>query len=346
MWIVKIYIELSYRCNLKCKFCYAWDIQNISNFKVNYFDFKSEEEIILNLNKIFIDKDFIYDIDILWWESYLNNKIFFIISYIRNNFKVKNISLTTNWTLLNKNSILKLKESWISEFRISLHWLKKIHNFLVWKDVFDLVIKNLKYLSINNINFTLIFVYNNINKGEILNLILFLKKNFINIKKIFIEFVEISWFWLENIDILNILYNEKQSILFNKQLKYISEIFPDISIAISNYPKCKLNKVYHEIIDEVSTDNSWTVFYYPRLVRKLYKWFSEDQIKEISKKHFKLWYKIYYRKKIDIKYIINKCYECSFNKECFLLDEETILFDYLKFNFNKRLSYFQINNII
>jgi MoaA/NifB/PqqE/SkfB family radical SAM enzyme len=344
--IIKVYFELSFRCNLKCKFCYAWDIQNKENIWLNYFDFKSKYETINYIKKIFCDDWYLYDIDILWWESLLNKDFIDLIFYITNNFNIRNINLTTNATLLNKELILSLLKVWITHFRVSLHWLEIKHNYLVWKDVFNKVIESLIILSELKCNIIIIFVYNNINKSDLLELIIFLKNNKIKYWDLFIEFVEFSWFWLKNIKELNLLYNRKLKKYFNKQLNYIIKINSFLNIAISNFPKCMLDDEFHKCIDDNFNQTDNFGLYFPLLTRKTFQSFWREELNIIINSNIEKWYKKSCQLRIDKKFIQDKCITCEYNKNCYLLITENILYDYLWLETHKRKHYFEINNII
>ena len=343
MPIIKIYLELTFKCNLKCKFCYVWDMQNE---KHEYFDIKNLTDIKKNIDKIFIDwKEHTYHVDILWWESLLNPFFFEIVWYISNKNNIARFTLTSNTTLLSDSVISKIKESAINELRISIHWLEKTHNHIVGWNVFSNVINSLFLLKKYNINYTLIYVYNNLNKNELLDLLLFLNKEGISPCSIFIEFIEFSWYALNNIDELNLVYNnnlKKDVSSLLREIKKISNINP----AISNFPKCMLPINYHDYIDDNYSEWHRYELYYPWLARKSLFWFSNDNQRKIIKNNLINGYKINFQKKLDIKYIPNNCNMCEFKDNCYLLTKESILYDYLWKEFLKRKHYFEINNEI
>jgi len=94
--------------------------------------------------------------------------------------------------MLEREVIQKLQNSAINELRISLHGLQETHNSLVGKNVFKKVIQNLFLLKDFGISYTLIYVYNNVNRDEIVPLLSLLQEKTILPEGIFIEFVEFS----------------------------------------------------------------------------------------------------------------------------------------------------------
>ena len=343
MQIVKVYFELTFLCNLKCKFCYAGDMQNPLYQSKHILSSWSFEQTKKDLDIIFCDgKNVVYDVDILWGESLLNRFFFDAISYISKNYSIRRFTLTTNATLINQNIIQKLKNSPINEVRVSLHGLEATHNMLVGKEVFQKVVHNLDIFKDSNIRYTLIYVYNNVNRNQIVDLLIFLEDRKILPESIFIEFVEFSGFALDHISELNLIYDKNLRDEFDTVLRTLKKILP-INISLSNFPKCMLSSDFHHYIDDWYSESHRYELYYPRLARKSLFGFSYQQQRDIIKSNFERGYKINFQKLLDRDYIPGICDTCKYKKNCYLLTKESILYDYLGYDFLKRKSYFEIN---
>lgn len=343
--IIKVYIELTFKCNLKCKFCYVWEMQEEENYKHHLLDV-GDDFLYQNIDAIFHEGKYTYDVDILGWESTLNKNIIKILSYITTRNSIRRLTLTTNATFLSQQLLTELKNSGVDEFRVSLHWLESTHNAIVWRDVFQKVIHSLGIFKELFIPYTLVFVVNNINKFDILPLIEFLDSKKILPEWLFFEFVEFSWYAHRNISELNLVYDKAFVVYFNKTLHSIQIQYPRLGFIVTNYPKCVLDVDFHSIIDDGYFDSHRYELYYPYLARKSLFWFSFNEQRELIKKNIERGYKINFQKKLQDEFIPDECFTCKYNKNCYLLSKETILHEYLQKDFLKRKQYFEINKKI
>lgn len=163
-------IEITNRCNLKCKHCY-----------MNSVDCEDEElsteewlNFIKKLKKDFGEKVLL---QFTGGEPLVRKDIFEILELCKKlNFKT---TITSNGILLDKTNIEKLSK-YVSSFSVSLDGLKNNHNLIRNNDCFDSVLNNIKQIkkfskkyltiktSINKNNFSNIRnIYNLINNLEI-----------------------------------------------------------------------------------------------------------------------------------------------------------------------------------
>ncbi len=343
--IIKVYLELTFLCNLKCKFCYVWDMQSLENRSFHQLDTNDQQKLVSYLHQIFFEQenDFVYDVDILWWEPTLSENLLFTVTYIYTHFKVRRFTLTSNGTTLVPESINKLSLAWIKEFRISLHWTEKIHNNLVWKNVFSRVIQSIQYLKERNISYTLIYVVNRSNYKDIIPLIQYLHSYSLLPWWIFFEFVEFSWYALGNEEDLALIYTKDIAISFNSSLNFLVNNFPQIWLVVTNFPKCILHIQYHTFIDDNYSQERRYELYKKWLARKSLFWFSFREQRSIIANHFRQGFSINFQNKIDSQFIPDECSVCKYRNNCYLLVKETILYDYLQKPFLRRKSYFEIN---
>lgn len=343
MWIIKIYLEPTFKCNLHCKFCYVGEMQEQYTTQ-HLFEVEDKEQLIKNIDKIFPEEgEFTYDIDILWWEPNLNKNLNFIISHISRQYNTRRFTITSNATLYTQQKIKDLQASWITEFRISLHWTEQTHNSLVWSDVFSKVLESIGYLKNLKIPYTLIYVINQKNLEDILPLLDLLSHKNLLPGGIFFEFVEFSGYALQHIQDLNIVYSKEVTEKVNTIFSTIQKIYPTMGMAFTNIPKCVLDTQFHKEIDDSIWDKERYEMYIPNVVRKSFFGFSSLEERALVKSNLKNGYKVNFQSKIDAAYIPETCHTCEFNKWCYLLRKETILFEYLWEEFLKRKHYFEIN---
>lgn len=342
MWIIKIYLEPTFKCNLHCKFCYVGEMQE--KHTQHLFEVQDRQQLIENIDKVFVEEGSpTYDIDILWWEPNLNANLNFIVSYISRHYKTRRFTITSNATLYTQKKIQDLQTSWITEFRISLHWMEQTHNALVWKDVFLRVLESIGYLKTLKIEYTLIYVINQKNLEDILPLLDLLAHKNLLPGGIFFEFVEFSGYALQHIDDLNIIYTQKVTQSVNKVFSTIQKIYPSVWMAFTNIPRCILDTQFHEAIDDSIWEKERYEMYIPNVARKSFFGFSALEERALVKSNLKKGYKVNFQSKIDAAYIPETCSTCQYNKWCYLLRKETILFEYLWEEFLKRKHYFEIN---
>jgi len=104
-------LDITYRCNSNCVFCFTWNrIKTEKNFS----------EIIKTL--ILLRKKWLTVVSLSWWEPTLHHDLVKIIYYTKRLWYTK-IHLVSNWSKFgNKKYLLQLIENGLNIFTISLHW--------------------------------------------------------------------------------------------------------------------------------------------------------------------------------------------------------------------------------
>ena len=126
--VFKVFIELTYACNLKCKHCYLGnDINNVQT----YFTFERARKVIDQLDQIGV-----IEINFTGGELFANKDALRIIEYACSKNFI--INILTNGTLVTEEIINKLTELPISGVRILMYGMKEFHdNFVGVKGAFD-----------------------------------------------------------------------------------------------------------------------------------------------------------------------------------------------------------------
>jgi MoaA/NifB/PqqE/SkfB family radical SAM enzyme len=134
-----VIIEVTKRCNLRCKMCY----QSSKSFKLEddnpdmaFADFKKIIDQLTGIRRLWLTGG----------ECFLNNDLFNMISYASNKLHAY-IGLTTNGTLVTQEKADKLANSELNHLNVSIdspneETFKKIRNTSVAR-----VIKNIRYLN-------------------------------------------------------------------------------------------------------------------------------------------------------------------------------------------------------
>ncbi len=132
---VKVTMELTYNCNLKCFYCYVVK-QNKKELELN--EIKEFIDEIKNLGTLFVT--------LTGGEPFLRPDIFEIISYLRE--KKFAVHIITNGTLLNEKAIKTLAKLNPVEVSISLHGAtSKTHDYITGVEgSFELAINAIKQL--------------------------------------------------------------------------------------------------------------------------------------------------------------------------------------------------------
>ena len=139
----EIKIELTHKCNLRCKHCY-WYGEDTSPISKGEKELSYEKIIkfLTSVNKKYRKKILI---SFTGGEIFLRKDVINIIEFVKT--KGFPLRLITNATLLTPSITKKLVELNVDEICISIDGDKKIHDKIRGKGVFDKVIKTL-----NNIN--------------------------------------------------------------------------------------------------------------------------------------------------------------------------------------------------
>lgn len=157
-------LHITNSCNLKCKHCYASAGKKLEN-ELTY------DEIIDIVNQL--EKMNINYITISGGEPFAREDVFDIIKYIRD--KKINVMITTNGTLLNENTVRRIKELGVDSVQISIDsHIPEIHDkFRGEIGCFDKAVEGIKLCKDNGIKVSLMSTLSAINRENINDLIQF-----------------------------------------------------------------------------------------------------------------------------------------------------------------------------
>lgn len=150
--------NITKRCNLKCKHCYSK-----STIVKDNNELSTEDGLKL------IDDIASYGVPVLLFsggEPLMRDDIFILLEYAKK--KGLRTVLSTNGTLLNENTVKKLKETNISYIGISIDGLQKTNDYFRGVDgSFQKAIQGIKYCNKHKIKVGLRFTINKYNMNEI-----------------------------------------------------------------------------------------------------------------------------------------------------------------------------------
>lgn len=127
----KIYLDCTYQCNMKCKFCVS-KYTGKSDFEIEQFPEIKKDTIV----------------SISGGEPLLYNKLNDLVKHLKHN--ASDIILCTNGSLLNKNKIEQLVRNGVSYFLIPFYTTsKQFHEYITGSKTFDSIVSNLKNISQN-----------------------------------------------------------------------------------------------------------------------------------------------------------------------------------------------------
>lgn len=149
----KIYFDITYRCNLKCKYCY------IDKKDQNWYNRALKEEMSLEQIKSTIDDLAVQGIELIsliGGEPFVRKDLPEIIEYIYN--KNIEVNINTNGTIIN-SPILRILKKYKPNLQISLDGpTPKSHDYFRGKGSFSKTVKNTNIFQKNNIPVNLNFV--------------------------------------------------------------------------------------------------------------------------------------------------------------------------------------------
>ncbi|NCN51924.1 radical SAM protein [archaeon] len=164
----RLRIEITGKCNLKCKYCYNSRFNQLDEVK-NQLTLEEIKKIIKEAFEIGIK-----EVYLIGGEPFMHPNIFEIMDYIHS-FNGK-ISISSNGTLLNERIIEKMKKYDIKTFAISLDG-KKSHDEVRINSNHKQIINAIKLIRENlTKNVDVITIVNNYSKDELLELYQILKE--------------------------------------------------------------------------------------------------------------------------------------------------------------------------
>ena len=136
--IFKVFFELTYACNLKCKHCYLGD--DVNSFKTN-ITLDNAKRILDELKEAGV-----VEVTFTGGECTCHPNFYEIVEYACSKKFV--VSILSNGSLMNEDLVEKLVKLPVSHIRISLYGLKEYHdNFVGVKGAFDKSLQALTYLN-------------------------------------------------------------------------------------------------------------------------------------------------------------------------------------------------------
>lgn len=273
---IRAYLQLTKACNLKCKMCDFWK-NNKEIFPKNHF---------FDLIDIFI-KNNIKWITFWWWEPFLNNQIYNLLKYSKEN--LLNTEIITNWLLIDKNKI-KNYINYLDEILISIDsWISYVHENIRWKKwIFNKIIGNIEYLVYLRDNFN--------NKLQIIIDLTLQKDNYNNFDSILFlltkydlklnfDPVQVNWYW--NSCDKNLLLNEDEILKLEKKLinfkkenwTYVVQSLDSIKRIIKYFKWYKIDNFCNSLNNDLLVDSYWNVIKCWWNNEILYNIFEENWIK-------------------------------------------------------------------
>jgi sulfatase maturation enzyme AslB (radical SAM superfamily) len=325
------YINVNQKCNLKCCFCYLWNYLNKYNPLLN--DNYNDEYY----NNIFmekdIDKNIIFTLRILWWESLLSFDFYlwlFLFIIKKDLFEGINIiEINTNGYFIDKFLIF-FDKNWLLNtfkekiiFKVSIHGLKETHNRLVGKDVFLKIIWNIWMLDKRKIKFSINYVVNRINIDDIIKFNVLIRKIAKDVHIIYL-FLDYSWKWFDNYKDLYIDFSDKN--LFNKLRSifiYLEEKYWENIESNVVFPFCLTNNI-NQKINASPIGRSYHIWAW--FLTKLLLFDNkekEEGVIDIYKSKFSSYYVYTMDKNVlkPSKYLFDKCKNCKALNSCSVYGE-------------------------
>lgn len=286
-----IEIFLGYACNLKCWFCYQWDLRYTYNKNINFWD------VIELLTDGFHNwKKFVI---FSWWEPTLDKNLPKYIS-IAKKIWYEHIKVHTNWYKFAENNyLIDLFERWLNSVTLSIHWYNEV------QDEISLYKWNFRFLFKALINFYRLKEKNNFIVDT--NTVIDIKNH--DTLLILLKFLNKFWIW-------RIMYTYPYNIWFDdNKLK-------DILISYE-----KLIPYIEELLIFV-TENKLTDFVLETIPYCLIKEKNWDNI-EKNYKTDKSTYYIDWHKDKKLQYYTWKikhkdCKKCTKNNHCYWFSEDHV----------------------
>lgn len=159
-----VLLKISSACNLKCKHCFYYTLQNKFNSRN---DFSPEE--LMQLIEFFIEKLNIIKFTITGGEPFLRKDIFQILKYLKG--KNVSIQIQTNATLITEKmakELDKILDPKVDTIQISLDGVKpETNDEIRGEGSFKKIVKGIKYLSEHNIYTIIAYTLTSVNIDEL-----------------------------------------------------------------------------------------------------------------------------------------------------------------------------------
>lgn len=133
------WIEPTTFCQLKCPWCYRW--LDTNSIKYKNLDLELLKKQVIN----FKEKRNVQTISLAWWEPLMYPNLEELVKFIR--LQKLFIKIYTNGILLNKKTLLKFKNAWVTEFVIHIDMFQNLP-WYKWKNEIDLIKLRQKYVDL------------------------------------------------------------------------------------------------------------------------------------------------------------------------------------------------------
>lgn len=168
--------HITNRCNKRCKHCYQegyssreFSVEELINYGHQYL------KLLYEYNKI-NNQNLKGQINLTGGEPFVRGDIWNLLDFCKENNKYFDFGILTNGSLLNEETIVRLKSYNPKMVQISLDGDRKTHDKIRGENSYNEVIEALKLLSKNNIESLVSFTANNKNYKEFKNVVKIAKK--------------------------------------------------------------------------------------------------------------------------------------------------------------------------
>ena len=115
-------LDITYRCNNNCSFCYSWN------------KFKDEKDFLAITKELISSrKKWAESLNLSWWEPTLHQDLEKVIK-LSKKLKYNSIEIITNWRKLSDKAYLdNLLDVWLNRITVSIHWKDSFsHDKITW----------------------------------------------------------------------------------------------------------------------------------------------------------------------------------------------------------------------
>lgn len=168
--------HITNRCNKRCKHCYQEDY-NGKEFSINeLIEFGNEYLELLNEYNKNTNQNLKGQINITGGEPFVREDIWELLDFFKKNSRYFDFGILTNGSLLNEETVIKMKGYNPKMIQVSLDGSRQTHDEIRGENSYNEVIKSLKLLRKHNIKSLVSFTANNKNYREFKDVVRIAKK--------------------------------------------------------------------------------------------------------------------------------------------------------------------------
>jgi radical SAM protein with 4Fe4S-binding SPASM domain len=164
--IINLQVAVTGRCNLRCKHCYAANLNEVQALDIGTIDNLAQQAAELG----------VVQFDLTGGEPLLRQDLFTICEILKD--KGFEVALFTNGTLLSPETIERLVELEINQFRISLDGFEESHDALRGHGTHAKTIKAIEYLRRLDVPLVVNTILNKLNASEITQFMSHMKERY------------------------------------------------------------------------------------------------------------------------------------------------------------------------